>query len=126
MIRDPFDSPPMAVDFGPEKRGTSEVFGRALVMAKLPGMPPELVAALERAGLAEKLQGKTMLHATRASRPRHVLDARPVGKCVGCGQACWLSPSSVSAMKTEDLTVVCDGCVGPDVIRAIFDSTRRL
>lgn len=60
-----------------------------------------------------------LLVASRASLPQNVIGATVGGPCCVCGEAVWLSPSSVRALRKPGLRIVCVGCVALKAIELL-------
>ena len=112
MIRDPFQMPPASVTYGKDT-SESQVASKSLLQMSMPksSIPKEMLEAVAKAGLTETLKDKAFLLSNRASDPKFVIDAKPSGTCVRCGEVVWISPSSERALAEESMPIVCTVCV---------------
>lgn len=97
-MRDPFRTPPLE-GFLPDDADEATSPGR-------------LMSALARAGIHPKADS-AVVSTMRASKKPPIEDATASGVCGGCGETCWVSPSSADIASRPGTILVCEECVAP-------------
>lgn len=71
-------------------------------------VPPAVDDAVRKLIPQERWRPKVLI-LNRASTPKNVIDSKPEATCDGCGELCWVAPSSRAAM--AESTIICMRCV---------------